>query len=52
MHKFIVEEKDVNNLVSKTYICTKNAIKLILLNKVTNVTMDQPCKKIHFIDHL
>ena len=34
MHQFIVEEKDVNNLVSKTYICTKNTVKLILLNSV------------------
>lgn len=32
MHQFIVEEKDVNKLVSKTYICTKNTVKLILLN--------------------
>ena len=34
MHQFIVEEKDVNNLVSKKYICTKNTVKLILLNSV------------------
>lgn len=34
MLQFIVEEKDVNNLVSKTYICTKNTVKLILLNSV------------------
>ena len=34
MHQFTVEEKDVNNLVSKTYICTKNTVKLILLNSV------------------
>lgn len=55
MHQFIVEEKDVNNLVSKTYICKKKYCKIDITEQRNTASVnnkDQPCKKIHFIDHL
>ena len=48
MHQFIVEEKDVNNLVSKTYICTKKYCKIDIIEQRNTVSVNNTGKNNRF----